>query len=68
MSSIPWTRSRSPALPMLLLAAAVAVAGCDGEILDTQDPDVVTPEQLAGPDAVSAFGRRPGFPSRLARA
>lgn len=32
---------------------AAGLPGCDGGILDTEDPDVVTPEQLTGPGSVS---------------
>lgn len=32
--------------------AFLAVAGCDGGLLDVDDPDIVTPDQLEGPEAV----------------
>jgi hypothetical protein len=32
--------------------AVLAAVGCDGGLLDVDDPDIVTPDQLEGPDAV----------------
>ena len=43
---------RLAALPALLGAAALALVGCTDGLLDVDDPDIVTPEQLQGPNAV----------------
>lgn len=37
---------------LLGAGALLATGACDGAILDTEDPDIVTPEQLQGPTAV----------------
>lgn len=44
-----WRRA---ALPALLGVAALALVGCTDGLLDVDDPDIVTPEQLQGPNAV----------------
>lgn len=40
------------AVGAVFLALAVGLTGCTDEILDVQDPDVVTPDQLQGPAGV----------------
>lgn len=42
----------SPLFLAALVAAFLSVPGCDGGLLDVDDPDIVTPDQLSGPDAV----------------
>lgn len=42
------------AATVLAAAAAIALSGCD-DLLDVEDPDVVTPQQLEGPQAVPAL-------------
>lgn len=48
----PLHRWRVAALPALLGVAALVLAGCTDGLLDVDDPDIVTPEQLQGPQAV----------------
>jgi hypothetical protein len=49
MTCLNRWKARWAIVPALL---ALGVAGCDTELLDVTDPDVVTPEQAAGPGAV----------------
>lgn len=44
--------TRFVAVATLLLMGGVVLAGCDGGILDSEDEDIVVPEQLEGPAAV----------------
>lgn len=52
MRSTRYEITRFVAVATLLLVGGAVLAGCDGGILDAEDPDNVLPEQLEGPAAV----------------